>query len=172
MLALNCPLCTENPNICFNKCVYRRWRSRNEPCRSGMRVQEQSVESPSRKYGMFMKGVVLISLRDMHARSPRPSWPKALAELCSEEHVDHSGRSIVLGEEGVEFVERVMEEQVGRRWSEDWTDDEGGEEAEEEAFDRAFLRSMLAPHDEEEEYSGEESESAATADRTPELTDR
>ena len=56
---------------------------------------------------------------------PRPAWSDVLAEVCAEEHVDHSGRSLVLGEEGVEFVELVMENQVGRAWDDVWTDDEG-----------------------------------------------
>lgn len=65
-------------------------------------------------------------LRGIHARTPRPSWQRALTEVVNQEFLGHDGNSFALGnsEDSIGFVETVLEQHIDRQWTDDWTDDE------------------------------------------------
>ena len=85
-------------------------------------------------------------LRDIHSRTPRPTWQEAVAEAVAHEYTGHNGNTFNLIDEedddgGAAQIESVMHDMIGHKWNEEWSDEE---DAEDEDASQMDVRTMAA----------------------------
>ena len=70
-------------------------------------------------------------LCERHARTPRPSWAEAVKEIAARQRTNRFGDAYKYdNDEGAQFIKKVLDHWLERRWDDEWSDDDDDDDDE------------------------------------------